>query len=162
MFKRVMFIVGIVVLSLTTTFAASAQEARTVTVNETEINESFRVTNPYRASVSNRAVDLQAVGENGQAVVSGTVTLRRTSQSYNAVATYAPLASTITDGIGGVDWELLSLTISGQPTERARAQINSILGEGWRNYIQEQIGRGNLIDLQISDAEIVYTFQAAR
>jgi hypothetical protein len=151
-----MFMVVVVLVLVALPLAVSAQSAsRTFTITESQINQSFRVTNPARVRVSNMAVDLQP----GQVSISYTYTVRAprgsgtTNRSVNTV--YVPNVSN-----GRLYWSVPSVTVNGQPaSDDLVRQINASIESSWRNYIRRQLDTGRIGSITISDTEITITIQ---
>jgi hypothetical protein len=147
--RKVLMLLVLLALVVLGAMPTLAQDARTITITETRINESYRVTNPRRAAVSNRVVDLQA----GQAVISATLTYRRTT--YNVVSTYTPRVEN-----GRIYWTLVSATANGEPaSQELIAQINTSLSTSWRNYVRGEAGNGRVTAITVNDTEITITVQ---
>jgi hypothetical protein len=147
-FARILIaVVALVVLALP--FAVvGAQNTRTVTFTEEQVNDAYWVTNPPRRSVSNVAVDLQA----NQAVVSATITHRRVT--YATVSTWTPSVVN-----GRLTWTLASATANGQPASQDLInQINASIASSWRRYWLDQIGNGRLQSIVMSDTDVTLTF----
>jgi len=120
----------------------AAQESRSVTLTEDQINSSFRVTAP-RLRVENVNVDLQP----GQVVINGTITPLRTENSYAATVTLVPTVDT-----GIITWTVTQVMVDGQDaTEAQIAQINSALVNSWRRYIKETYSAGRVQSLAIDE-----------
>lgn len=131
----------------------AAQESRSVTLTEDQINSSFRVTAP-RLRVENVSVDLQP----GQVVISGTITPLRTENSYAATVTLVP-----TVDMGIITWTVTTATVDGQAaTEAQVAQINSALANSWRRYIKETYSAGRVQSLTIDELTLTITFGEAQ
>ncbi|MDX2141110.1 MAG: hypothetical protein SF123_23710 [Chloroflexota bacterium] len=147
-FARILVaVVALVVLALP--FAVvSAQNTRTVVTTEEDINDSYRVTNPARRSVSNVYVDLQP----NQVVVSATITYRRVT--YATVSTWTPSVVN-----GRLTWTLVSVTGNGQPASQDLInQVNASIATSWRNYWADRAGTGRLQSIVITDNDITMTF----
>ncbi len=127
---------------------ALAQESRTTTISEDQINESYRVTNPYRRSVSDLSVDLQPE----QAVVSATITLRR-QNPLDVVVTYTPYIEN-----SRLFWTVEAVTSDGEAvSEQLLSQINAAISSSWRNYFRSTGKPGHVSAIEISDTELVIT-----
>lgn len=126
---------------------AFAQSA-SVSLTEERINQSFRVTNPARVTVSNVIVDLQP----NQVAISLTITPRRSNIApFNGIIVLAPSLSE-----GRVTWNILSATANGTPASgETLAQLNSI-AQSWMTYFRVQ-AQGTLSAISISDTAITYT-----
>lgn len=128
--------------------SAFAQTGRTITLTESQINSSFRVTNPARRGVSDVSVDLQP----GNGVVASTHTLRtRTgTQVYDCTSTWTP---NLNNNV--LTWVLSSATCNGEPaTSTLVSQINASIGSSWRVYWRTQQG-GRVQSVTITDTEAV-------
>lgn len=132
--------------------AQSATTSRTVTITEETINDSYRVTNPYRRAVSNMTVDLQE----GQAVISYTWTARAprgtATTRYSIVSVWTPRVSS-----GRVFWTLASATANGQPASQEIVdQVNASIGSSWRSFVRNQ-HPGRVTGVSITDDMIILT-----
>lgn len=132
--------------------AQSATTGRTVTITEETINDSYRVTNPYRRTISNMSVDLQ----DGQAVISLTYTVRpprgAATTTYSVVSVWTPRITN-----GRVYWTMISTTANGQPASQDLInQINASIGASWRNYIRGQ-HPGRVSSVSVTEDMIVLT-----
>jgi hypothetical protein len=141
----------LVVAGLALPMAVAGAQAATgsLTLTEAQINSSYRVTNPWRRSVSAMVVDLQP----GQVVVSSTQTYRRAS--YAVVAIY-----TVSVQDGRIYWALASATANGQPASQALVdQVNASISSSWRSFFRQQAGTGRIQSVTITDTDvtIVYT-----
>ena len=153
--KRILIIVVVLVMAALP-LAVSAQSAsRTFTITETQINQSFRVTNPARVRVSNMVVDLQP----GQVSIAYTYTVRAprgsgtTSRNVNTV--YVPNVTN-----GRLYWSVTSVTVNGQPaSDDLVRQINASIESSWRNYIRRQLDTGRIGSVTITDTEMTSTTQ---
>jgi hypothetical protein len=125
-----------------------AQNTRSITVTESQINESFRVTNPARVRVSNVSVDLQPT----QVVISHTHTSRR--QTYAIVTTLTPTVSN-----GRLTWTVASITSNGQPaSQEIVTQVNASIATSWLNFWRTQAGTGRVQNVTLTDSDITITF----
>jgi flagellar basal body-associated protein FliL len=148
MFRKVTLFLMVVVALVLGVMPVLAQ-TRTVTITEQQINESYRVTNPRRATVSNRVVDLQ----NGQVVISYTLTYRNNT-SIEVVSTYTASVSN-----GRINWTMTSLTGNGEPASQDLiAQINTSISTSWRNFVRGRQGTGRVQSIVITDNDIQITF----
>lgn len=86
------------------TLAADKTKTVTVSLSESDINSSFRVTNPRLRTITDVKVDLQP----GQVVIRATYTTPKTSPIPVSV-TLAPTVSN-----GRVTWTVLSATANGK------------------------------------------------
>lgn len=153
--KSGLFVFAAVLTLFALSVAVSAEPAQaTVTLTETQINSSFRVTNPVYRRVTNLHVDLQP----GQAVVSATVTLRaprgQTTTIYQTVSTWIPSVVN-----GRVTWTLTSATANGSPaSSQVISQLNAAIGTSWRAYWRGQHpGRVSAITVDDNQAVITYS-----
>ncbi len=132
-----------------------APSTGSLTITETQINDSFRVTNPWDRNLSNAHVDLQAAN-GGQIVLSATYSWRtgRGVESASAAETIVP---TVSDG--RVYWTVLSVTANGQPASADLvAQINAHLNASWYRWISEQAPAGHITSVSITDDAITYSY----
>lgn len=132
--------------------SAEASEAYggVITVTETQVNSTYRVTSPLRRQVSNLVVDLQP----GQAVITLTWTTRgRDSSAIPVSTTWTPVISN-----GRLSWTLASATSNGAPiSNELRAQINAALSTSWRNYWRSQ-HPGRLTAVEVTASELRLTW----
>lgn len=145
-------ILMVIVVALLAVFAAptfaQSTVSTTVTVTEQQINESYRVTNNPRRSVSNIVVDLQP----GQVVISATWTFPRQAP-INAVST---AVATVTNG--RLTWTITSASANGQAvSQEVINQINSAIGSSWRSFFRRYLPPGRVTGLTITDTEAVIT-----
>ncbi len=157
--KSLAIVVAMVALFMLALPMVSAQETTeavaTLTFTETEINQSFRVTNPYNRSLTNVHVDLQAAN-GGQVTISALYTWRsRTGvRSANVAAVVQPYIEN-----GRLFWTVISITANGQPASAdIVAQVNYYLMAAWRNYIAQHAPAGRLTDVTITDVDITFTY----
>lgn len=154
--KKVAHIVLVVLvlagLALPLATAGAQAAAGTLTLTESQINSSYRVTNPWRRAVTNVSVDLQA----GQVVISSTQTYRRAS--YAVVATY-----TLSIQDGRIYWTLANATANGQPASQELInQVNASISSSWRNYLRQQAGPGRVQSVTITDTDITIAYAPRR
>lgn len=152
MFKRLSFtlVVIAVLAAIVMPFASvSAQEeTRTVEITEDQVNSSFRVTNPWRRSLSNISVDLQ----DGQAAVSGTYTRR--AGSVNFVATYVPSVEN-----GDIFWTLVDLQVDGAAVPQSTLDaLNNSLARELRRTVKEYYEFVTVTDIQIGGDVATITY----
>lgn len=139
----------IVLLALLIPAALPAFAARTITITEDQINNSFRVNNPVGRRISNVHVDLQP----NQAVITASWTNRNTT--YAIAATYVPRVSS-----GRVYWTVTSMTANGQPASADLiTQVNNSISASWYNFVRQQAGAGRFTAITISDTAITLTTQ---
>lgn len=124
--------------------------SRTVTISEAEINSRYWVTNPRRAGVSERSVDLQS----GQLVVNQTRTRRGQEPRQESIT----LVPTLADG--RVTWSASAATVDGEPVSaELLEQINARITASWARFIKERLPNGRITALAITDAEITATVE---
>jgi Tfp pilus assembly protein FimT len=143
-------VVGILALFVTPSFA-QIQRTVTITATEDDINNSFRVTNPARLSISNKSVDLQS----GQVVITATYTPRRgtSNNSYTIATTLVPSVSN-----GRVTWTATSVVVNGTGVSNQQInQANSLIASAWRTLSQGYTGRHQVTALTITETDITYT-----
>ncbi|MBE0688868.1 MAG: hypothetical protein IH587_01945, partial [Anaerolineae bacterium] len=105
--RVVMILAAIVVLALPFATASAQAATRSHTWTEDQINNSYRVTNPWRRSVTDVSVDLRP----GQVVISSTQVYRRAT--YQVEAVYEPRVSN-----GRIYWTLTSASANGEPASQ--------------------------------------------
>jgi hypothetical protein len=129
------------------TLAADKTKTVTVTLTETDINNSYRVTNPARRSITNVHVDLQP----GQVYITATFTAPKTSP--------IPVSATLVPSVsnGRVYWTVSAATANGKPAPAdLLAQINASITSSWRNYWKNKYP-GYVTSLTITDDTISWT-----
>jgi hypothetical protein len=147
-FRR-LIVVLVVILTTALMIVPTLASSRTATVSEARINEAYRITNPVVRSVSNLNVDLQS----GQAVISGTITLRR-GGTYDFSVTLVP---TVTNG--RITWDATAVTVNGQNVSQTLIdQINTIINASWRNFIKNQAGTGRVSSVEITETDLIITY----
>lgn len=125
----------------------AAEKTVTVTLSETDINSSFRVTNPARRTISDVYVDLQT----GQAVITATFT-NRNATSIPVSVTLVPVLSN-----GRVTWTVSEATANGQAASaELLTQINTFISTAWRNYWKGQV-TGKVTAFSISEDSVTWT-----
>ena len=145
--RFLMILAAIVVLALPFATVSAQTATRSHTWTEDQINNSYRVTNPWRRSVTDVSVDLQP----GQAVISSTQVYRRAT--YQVEAVYEPRVSN-----GRVYWTLTSASANGEPASQDLInQINASLSSSWRNYVRQQAGVGRVQTITITDTDLTVT-----
>jgi hypothetical protein len=142
------------VLTLVTVLAVGVIPALAQTENciltwtEDEINQSYRVTNPARRSVSSVVVDLRP----GQVVISATITLPR----QQPVATITTLTPYIENG--RLFWTVSAVTGDGvSVSDELLTQINAAITASWQNYVRTTGRTGVITAVDITDTEISLT-----
>ena len=147
--RKLIFAFGLIaVLAIAVVPAFAQTNSRTFTVTEDQINQSYRVTNPYYRAITDVHVDLQP----GQAVINATYT----SRYHDPI----PVTTTLVPYIenGRLFWEATSATTNGEPVSDALlAQINASMESSWRNYWRRTGPAGHITAVQISDDAVNVT-----
>jgi len=138
----------VTVLALFVAVVPSFAQSASVTLTEDRINQTFRVTNPPRATVSNVRVDLQV----GQAVINLTVTPRRGNQT--PIGGSVTLVPSIVNG--QVNWTAASASANGNPASGDNLAVLNSIANGWSTYFRAQ-ARGTVTAISISDTAITYS-----
>jgi hypothetical protein len=134
-------------------FAFAADVTKTVTVTETQINDSYWVTNPSWRAVSDRAVDLQA----GQVVVSETITPRR-GDAVAVTITYTAAVSN-----GRIIWAAAAVTSNGEAvSQELLDQINAHMSSSWGRYWKNHRQPGRVTAFDIGEDAITVTLTSKR
>lgn len=119
-----------------------------ITWTEDEINQSYRVTNPARRSVSNMSVDLQP----GQVVISATITLPR-HQPVAVITTMTPYIEN-----GRLFWTVSAVASDGSAiSDELLGQINTTITSSWQNYIRTTGYSGAVTAIDITDTDLTVT-----
>lgn len=147
-FIRVLFVLLSAMLAVP---FVMAQEDATVTFTEADINATYRVTNPRRASISDVYVDLQA----GIVEISATYTPRN-SDAIDVAVQFTPV---ITDA-GTVEWTLINIfrTDGGDLTTAMQTTIENLIGRSWESYWSGRTYRFDLTGVTVTDNEIIYRY----
>jgi len=125
----------------------AAEKTVTVTLSESDINSSYRVTNPRNRTISGVNVDLQP----GQAVITATFTTPKVS-SIPVSVTLVPSLSN-----GRVTWTVSAATANGQAASAdLLTQINAAISSSWRNYWKGKV-TGKVTAFSISDSSVTWT-----
>lgn len=125
----------------------AAEKTVTVTLSETDINSSYRVTNPARRSVSDVYVDLQT----GQAVITATFD----GPNISPIPVSVTLVPTVSNG--RLTWTVSEATANGQPASAdLLKQINTSISTSWRNYWKGQV-TGKVTAFTISEDSVTWT-----
>lgn len=144
---RVVFVVMLLAglaLPLATIHAQGSTNTRVFT--EEGINDSFRVTNPRRATVTDVSVDLQP----GQVTITSTHTTRNTSAEV--VSVWTPTISN-----GRVTWWASSISADGIPASQEIVdQVNASIASSWRSFWRSQ-NPGRVESVVITEDDITYT-----
>jgi hypothetical protein len=140
----VMGVVATLLVCTSPLYAASSDR----TVTESQINESYWVTNPRSRVVSSRQVDLQP----GQVVLIETWNLPRKGPIQWSW-TYTPSIEN-----GRVNWTLMTATQDGQPISAdLQDQINARVSSSWTRWVKNQLPTGQIESVTITEDEIIYT-----
>jgi hypothetical protein len=137
----------VVVLGVMAFPTLAAEKVVTITLTESDINSSFRVTNPRLRTITNVNVDLQP----GQVVITATFTAPKTSP--------IPVSATLVPSVsnGRVTWTVLSATANGKAASAdLLTQINASISTAWRNYWKGK-HPGYVTSLTVSDDSITWT-----
>ncbi|MEO8608306.1 MAG: hypothetical protein ABI690_10510 [Chloroflexota bacterium] len=152
--RKIALSIGILVLLAALaipTFAADT--TKTVTITETQINDSYWVTNPSWRAVSDRSVDLQA----GQVIVIETITPRK-GDAVTVSITY-----TVAVTNGRIVWTADAVTSNGEPvSQELLDQINAHMSSSWVHYMKTHRGSGRVTAIDISDDAITLTLTSKR
>lgn len=138
--RKTVIVVALFALLAVMAVPTLAAVTKIVTLTETQINESYWVTNPSWRAVTDRAVDLQA----GQVVVSETVTPR----NGNAISVSATYTAEVSNG--RIIWTATARSSNGDPvSDELLAQINANMSSSWARFLKEtkQVGRVTAIDI---------------
>lgn len=147
-FRVVMVVAAVVVLALPFAVVGAQGTTQSHSWTEDQINDAYRVTNPWRRSVTDVTVDLQP----GQVVISSTQTYRRAT--YQVEAVYQPSISN-----GRIYWTLASASANGEPASQDLiGQINASISSSWRNYVRQQAGPGRVQSITITDTDLTVTY----
>jgi hypothetical protein len=120
---------------------------KTVSLTETQINDSYRVTNPRNRKITEVHVDLQP----GQAVITATFTAPNTKPIPVSVTLVPSLSN------GRVYWTVSAATANGQAASSdLLAQINASISSSWRNYWKGKV-TGKVTAFTISDDSVTWT-----
>lgn len=130
--------------------AAQSDGSKSKTISEETINDSYKVSNPWRRSVDDLSVDLQA----GQVVISATMTFRR-GATHETTTTLVP---TVTNS--RVTWTVDEALIDGDPaSDDLLSQINDVIASSWINYVKTSGPSGHItaVDITGDDLTVTYT-----
>ncbi|MCA9908288.1 MAG: hypothetical protein KC519_06525 [Anaerolineae bacterium] len=147
-FRVLMVLIVAVMLALPFAVVGAQDTTHSYTWTEEQINEAYRVSNPWRRSVTDVYVDLQP----GQVVISSTQTYRRAT--YQVEAVYEPSISN-----GRIYWTLTSASANGEPASQDLInQVNASISSSWRNYVRKQAGTGRVQGITITDTDLTVTY----
>lgn len=150
MFKRILFTVVMIGLLVPAAFVSAQEDTRTVEITEAQLNESFRVTNPWRRSLTDMSVDIQE----GQAVISGTYTRRAFSVGFSAI--YQPSI----EG-GDIYWTLVSFDVDGTGVPQSTLDtINNSLARELRRTVKSYYNFFTVTDIQLSGDVVTISYIA--
>jgi hypothetical protein len=128
---------------------AFAQESKSVTVTEEDINAAYRVTNPPRRTFTNVVVDLQV----GQVVVNATFTVRG-KDPVDVSGTLVPSVSN-----GRLFWTATAASADGVAvSDDLLRQINSSISSAWRNYIRQTGISGRVTAIDITEDSLTISY----
>ncbi|MBK8022751.1 MAG: hypothetical protein IPK19_15290 [Chloroflexi bacterium] len=156
--KKSMFAVVLVFVLLVTAFpfmSVAAQEEKTLSFTEDQVNNTFWVTNPRNRHLSDVFVDLQP----GQVTISATYTkrLNRTGTQTEEHSLSVTLVPSVVNG--RVSWTVTAAMGDGQPASGdLLAQINAHLAASWRRWISSTRPAGRITGVTITDDAITYTY----
>lgn len=135
--------------ALTLPVAAQSGEGKTKSIDEETINDSYRVSNPWRRSATDLSVDLQP----DQVVISATLRFR----GGVTHATETTLLPAITNG--RVTWTVDAALIDGDPvSDELLAQINDSITSSWANYVKTHGPAGRVTDVEIGGDALTITY----
>lgn len=136
-----------VLLALMTVPALAAEKTVTVVLSETDINSSYRVTNPVRRTLSEVYVDLQT----GQVVITATYT----APNVSPIPVSVTLVPTLSNG--RVTWAVSAATANGKPASAdLLTQLNKSISSSWRSYWKSQ-NPGKVTAFSISADSLTWT-----
>ncbi len=142
----ILFVVGLLGVMAIPALAATT---RTKTITEDQINESYRVTNPWRRTESDVSADLQV----GQVVIYSTHTYRG-GASYEVATTAVPSFEN-----GRIFWDVSSVMVDGSdiPAD-VLEQINTHMDASWRNFMKRQHPSLHLTGIEITDDAVIVSY----
>ena len=151
--RKTFIVVGLLALFALMAVPTLAAVTKIVTPTETQINDTYWVTNPSWRAVTNRAVDLQA----GQVVVSETVT----PPNGNPISVSATYTAEVSNG--RIIWTATARTSNGDPvSDELLAQINANMSSSWARFVKETKQVGRVTDIDISEDAITVTLTSRR
>lgn len=128
--------------------AASNATTRTVTVTESQINSSYRFTNPVRRTVTSKSADCQP----GQVVLTVTTTYRD-GKSFTTATTMQPYLQN-----GRLYWTVTTVLVNGNPpSQDVIDQINASIQSSWVNFIKGKAANGKITAVEVNDSAVVLT-----
>ncbi len=149
--KLPVFVVA-AVLMLLSAAVTFAQNTGTVIFTEAQINETYRVTNPLRSSLTNVSVDLKA----GAVDIYATHTSRRAGTTVDTVTELAPAVS----ADGSIDWTVLSIvTTSGETvSDEIIASVNTSIANSWANYWRGRTFRYAMTGVLVTEDSVSFDY----
>ena len=152
--RKIALAIGILVLLAALAVPTLAADVtKTVSVTETQINDSYWVTNPSWRAVSDRSVDLQA----GQVVVSETITPRK-GDPVAVTITYTASVSN-----GRIIWAAAAMTQNGEAvSQELLDQINAHMSSSWARYWKNHRQMGRVTAIDIGEDAITVTLTSKR
>ena len=135
--------------AMTLPAAAQSDGGKTKMISEETINDSYRVSNPWRRSVSDLSVDYQA----DQVDISATMTFRR-GAAHETVITLVPAVTN-----GRVTWTVDEALIDGEPASGdLLTQINDSIASSWINYVKAHGPSGRIVAVEITDDALTLSY----
>ncbi|WP_119071676.1 hypothetical protein [Aggregatilinea lenta] len=129
--------------------AAQSDGSKSKSITEDAINDSYRVSNPWRRSVDDLSVDLQP----DQVVISATMTFRNGATHV----TETTLIPAVTNG--RVTWTVDEALIDGDPaSDDLLAQINASITSSWANYVKTHGPTGRITAVDVTDDALTITY----
>lgn len=151
MLKKISFLVILVTVLAFPLSVLAAQN--TLTVTESQINGAYRVSNPARRTVSEVFVDLQ----DGQATITGTVTLRGKQPASVHVVVVPKLVTSGSRTL--IDWTVTSFTVNGKAGSGEYIEARNAFTSALRRAISSQLGRRYSVQsVVIADDTITVTY----
>lgn len=144
-----LLVLTVAAMSVVVAAPVNAQTARAMTITEQQINSSFRVTNPYRWTVTSIVVDLRP----GQAIVTYNFRYR----NGQTATTETIIVPSVTDG--RIYWNVTSRSRNGQPVSAdVLAQINASINSSWRVWFRGKLPTGKVTGVIITDTDITISY----
>ena len=135
---------------------ATEEAAGTITFTESEINDSFWVTNPRNRNFSDVSVDLQAE-DGGQVTISALYTWRTRGGATHSADVAIVLAPFISNG--RLMWDVLDITLDGNAaSQEVIGQVNANLMASWHRWIANHAPAGRLTGVTVTDDEITFWY----
>ncbi|MEO8392769.1 MAG: hypothetical protein ABI700_07235 [Chloroflexota bacterium] len=125
----------------------------TLTYTETQINSTFRVTNPATRSVTDEYVNLQP----NQVTITATLTWRQRGSGIQTASVAVTLTPSVSNG--QVDWNVVSITANGQAASAELVtQINASLAASWHRWVADNAPAGVITAITITEDDISYSY----